>query len=107
MKKQIAIKVNSIDDETLKIRKTNNGVGVELPARDPKQPKRDRTIDLYSDYLNKIFIQTNSKDLFLSKKHSQFKLREIKSNKIRQDLLKLDKPHTKKTNKDDLGILNV
>lgn len=70
MKKEITIKINSIDDEKLKIRKTNNGVGVELPDRDPRLPKRDKTIDMYSDYLNRIFIQTNSKDLFLNRKHS-------------------------------------
>jgi len=99
MKKQISIKVNSIDDETLKIRKTNNGVGVELPARDPKLPKRDKTIDMYSDYLNRIFIQTNSKDLFLSKKHSQFKLRELKNKKSRQDFLKLDASNKLQTKK--------
>ncbi len=67
------LKVNSIEDETLKIRKTDNGQGVELP---PENSKGDKVIDMYSKYLNRLFIQINKKDLYIREKHKHYKMAE-------------------------------
>lgn len=47
------MKLNSIVDDRLKIRLTNNGQGAELPTN---VKKRDTGVDQFQSYLNKIFV---------------------------------------------------
>lgn len=53
LKQNKILKVNSIDDDRLKIKKTNNGQGAALQ---PDSFKRDETIEMYQGYLNKLFM---------------------------------------------------
>ena len=79
LKAKMIMKLNSIDDDRLKIRKCNNGQGAELPTN---SKKRDVTIDQFQGLLNKIFCLNSSKDPFFKKKHMDYQ----KSNESLQNL---------------------
>lgn len=54
-----------------KIKKINNGLGVELQ---PDLKPKDTEMEMYTKYLNRIFISANKKDAYLRHKHSNFKI---------------------------------
>ena len=59
LSKSKIIKINSHEDDRLKIKKINNGLGVELQ---PDVKPRDTQMEMYTKYLNRILIGANRKD---------------------------------------------
>jgi len=65
--KQI-LQINVIEDDTKKIRKINNGQGVELQP----EGKKDIEMEMYTKYLNRLFVGANRRDAFLMKKYNSY-----------------------------------
>ena len=83
LSKTKVLQLNAIEDDRKKIKKINNGQGVELQ---PDIKKKDVEMELYRKKLNGIFQGSNKKDAFLRNKFSSYQL--IEKNKENERIKK-------------------